>query len=61
MGFLELIVALVIAGFVLWLVNTLIPMDPQFKTVLNAIVAIFLVLWVLQFFGVKLPYLNLKR
>jgi len=47
----QFLVLLVIAGVVIWLVNTLVPMDPKFKMVFNAIIGIALLLWVLSFFG----------
>jgi cation transporter-like permease len=51
MSLISLIVVLIIAGVVVYLVNNLIPMDPKFKMVVNAIIAIALLLWVLQEFG----------
>lgn len=47
----QLLVWVVIAGIVVWLVNALVPMDPKFKMVFNAIVGIALLLWVLYDFG----------
>jgi hypothetical protein len=46
-----LIVTLVVIGVILWAVNTYIPMASQIKTILNLVVAIFVVLWLLQAFG----------
>ena len=48
MTLIGLIVALVVIGLVLWLINTFIPMDPKVKTILNVVVIIFLVLWLIQ-------------
>lgn len=47
----QILVVLIIAGALLWLVNYLIPMDPKFKTVVNVVAAILLLLWLLQVFG----------
>lgn len=47
-----LLVYLVIIGVVLYLVNTLIPMDPRFKTLINAIVIVATCLWLLSEFGI---------
>jgi len=47
----ELLVLLVICGVVLWFVNQYIPMAPPFKMAINVIVAIALLLYVLQYFG----------
>jgi hypothetical protein len=46
-----LLVTLIIVGVVLWLVNTLIPMDPKIKTLVNVVVVIAVLLWLLQAFG----------
>jgi hypothetical protein len=51
MTLIGLIIALVLVGVVLYLVNTLIPMDPKIKTILNVVVVIVLLLWLLQAFG----------
>lgn len=51
MSLIELLVVLVIVGVLLWLVNTMIPMDDKIKTIINVIVLIIVVLWVLQSFG----------
>lgn len=48
----SILVALVIAGVLLWLLNTLVPMAPPFKTVINVLVCLFLFLYVLQVLGV---------
>lgn len=41
------LVVLILAGFCLWLVNTLIPMDAKFKTAINGVVALLLCLWLI--------------
>jgi hypothetical protein len=45
------LLVLIIVGVVLWLVETQIPMDPAFKTVIRVVAIIFLLLWLLQVFG----------
>lgn len=47
----ELLVVLVVVGVLLWLVNQYVPMQPPFKTVVNVVVVLALIVWVLQFFG----------
>ena len=47
----ELVVILIIIGVILYLVNTVIPMEPWVKTVINAVVALGVLLWLLQVFG----------
>ena len=51
MSIIGLIITLAIIGFVLWLVNTYIPMDGKIKQVINVIVLIVVVLWLLSVFG----------
>lgn len=51
----QLIVALVIVGVALWLINQYIPMDPKIKMILNVVVVIAVVLWLLSVFGLLGP------
>jgi len=44
-----------VVGVLLWLVN-LIPMQGTIKSILNSIVVIFVVIWLLNVFGL-MPYL----
>lgn len=52
MSLISLMVALVVVGVILWLVNAYIPMDAKIKSILNVVVVIVVVLWLLQAFGV---------
>lgn len=52
MSLLSLVIALIVVGVLLWLVNTYIPMDGRIKTILNVVVVIVVLLWLLQVFGV---------
>jgi hypothetical protein len=52
MSLLTLIVTLIVAGVLLWLVNTYIPMDGKIKRILNVVVVVAVVLWLLSAFGV---------
>ena len=45
MSLIHLIVILVIAGFVLWLVNTYVPMQDTVKKILNVSVVIIILIW----------------
>jgi hypothetical protein len=45
------IIALIVIGILLWLVNKYIPMDAKIKNILNAVVVIAVVIWLLQVFG----------
>jgi hypothetical protein len=51
MPLIQLIVALVVVGVLLWLINTYLPMDGRIKQILNVVVVIAVVLWLLQVFG----------
>lgn len=51
MTLIGLLVTLVVVGLLLWLVNTMIPMQAQIKTILNVVVVIAVVLWLLNTFG----------
>lgn len=52
MSLIGLILVLVLVGVVLYLINTLIPMDSKVKLLLNIVVIIVLILFVLSAFGV---------
>lgn len=47
----ELLILLVVFGVALYLVNTFIPMARPVKIIINVIVVLFLVLWLVQYFG----------
>jgi hypothetical protein len=51
----SLIVTLVVAGILLWIVNSLMPMDGKIKQILNVVVVICVVFWLLSAFGVLGP------
>ncbi len=48
----EVIVALVLVGIVLYLINSFIPMDAKIKQILNIVVVVAVILWLLRAFGV---------
>jgi hypothetical protein len=51
MSLMHVVLILIVAGVLLWLVNTYIPMDGKIKQILNAVVVIAVVIWLLQAFG----------
>jgi len=51
MPLVQILIALVVVGVLLWLVNTFIPMAGSIKSILNAVVVICVVLWLLNVFG----------
>ena len=48
----NVLLALIVVGVLLWLVNNYIPMDRKIKNILNVVVVIVVVLWLLRAFGV---------
>lgn len=46
-----LIVVVALVGFGVWLVTTLVPMDPKYATAIKAIAAVALLLYLLSAFG----------
>jgi hypothetical protein len=51
MDLITLIIALIVVGVLLWLVNTYIPMDRKIKQILNAVVVVAVVVWLLNSLG----------
>jgi len=52
MPILNILVALIVVGVLLWLVNNYIPMAGSIKKVLNIVVVVVVVLWLLNVFGI---------
>ena len=52
MPILTILIVLIIAGVLLYLVNSYIPMDSKIKKILNAVVVIVVIVWLLKIFGV---------
>jgi len=59
----QVLIALVVVGVLLWLVNSFIPMAGSIKSILNAVVVIFVVLWLLNVFGLLhyITTMHIKR
>ncbi len=51
MPLIQIVIALVVVGVLLWLVNRFIPMQSNIKAILNGVVVIAVVLWLLNIFG----------
>jgi hypothetical protein len=51
MPLIQILLALIVVGVLLWLVNSYIPMAGSIKSILNAVVVIVVVLWLLNVFG----------
>jgi NADH:ubiquinone oxidoreductase subunit 2 (subunit N) len=52
MPLLTIFIVLIVAGLLLWLVNTFIPMDRKIKSILNVLVVIVVIIWLLKIFGI---------
>jgi predicted membrane protein len=51
MPLINLVIALIVVGVALWLINNYIPMDRKIKTILNVVVVVAVAIWVLQAVG----------
>jgi hypothetical protein len=51
MPLIQIILALIVVGVLLWLVNRFVPMAASIKSILNAVVVIIVILWLLNVFG----------
>ena len=51
MPLVNLVVALIVVGMALWLINRFIPMASSIKTILNVVVVVAVCVWVLQSVG----------
>jgi hypothetical protein len=51
MSLINVVIALIVVGVLLWLINNYLPMDGKIKNILNIVVVIAVVLWLLRAFG----------
>jgi Na+-translocating ferredoxin:NAD+ oxidoreductase RnfA subunit len=51
MSLITIVIVLIVAGVILWLINSYIPMDHKIKRILNIVVVIVVVIWLLKVFG----------
>lgn len=51
MSLITIVIALIVVGVLLWLVNAYIPMDAKIKRIINIVVVVIVVLWLLNVFG----------
>ena len=51
MPLIQIVIALIVVGVLLWLVNSFIPMAGSIKSILIALVIICVVVWLLNAFG----------
>jgi hypothetical protein len=51
MPLIQFIILLAVAGFIMWVINYYIPMQPMIKKILNVVVVIVIIFWILNLFG----------
>jgi hypothetical protein len=51
MSLFSVLLALILAGLLLWVINTYIPMDRKIKNILNIVVVVVVIVWLLKVFG----------
>jgi hypothetical protein len=51
MPLINIVIALIVVGVALWLINNFIPMANSIKTILNVVVVVVVAIWVLQAVG----------
>lgn len=51
MPLINIVIALIVVGIGLWLINRFIPMASSIKTILNVVVVVAVCVWVLQAAG----------
>ncbi|MDP1622667.1 MAG: Thivi_2564 family membrane protein [Bacteroidales bacterium] len=47
-----ILIVLIVAGVLLWLVNSIIPMDGKIKNIFNIVVVLVVIVWLLKVFGI---------
>jgi predicted membrane protein len=60
MPLIYIVLALIVAGMILWLINTYIPMAGSIKAILNVVVVVVVCIWLLQAFGLWQTVLNYR-
>jgi thiol:disulfide interchange protein len=51
MPLINIVIALIVVGVALWLINNFIPMAGSIKSILNIVVVVVVAVWVLKAFG----------
>jgi hypothetical protein len=60
MPLVQILIALIVVGVLLWLVNSFIPMQSSIKSILNGVVVIAVVLWLLNVFGLFRSFAHIR-
>jgi hypothetical protein len=56
----ELLLTIALVGFLVFLLVTYVPMPAPFKTVIIAVAAIFLIIWMVRILGLDVPVRSLR-
>jgi cation transporter-like permease len=56
----QVVMVLIVVGVLLWLINRFIPMQGTIKSILNCVVAIVVVLWLLNVFGLFSSFSHIR-
>lgn len=59
MSLFNILIAIIIVGLLLWLINNYIPMDSKIKQILNIVVVVVLIVWLLKVFGLFNSLMNI--
>lgn len=59
MALLDILIAIIVVGVLLWIINTFIPMDHKIKRIFNLVVVIALIIWLLKVFGLFSYLMNI--
>ncbi|WP_188770737.1 Thivi_2564 family membrane protein [Emticicia aquatilis] len=60
MPLVNILVVLIVAGIVLWLINSYIPMDGKIKRILNIVFVVVIIIWLLKAFGLLSGLMNIN-
>jgi len=58
MPLLSILIAIIVVGVLLWIINSFIPMDRKIKQIFNIVVVIALIIWLLKVFGLFTYLMN---
>jgi type IV secretory pathway TrbL component len=58
MSLISLLVTLIVIGMLLWAANSIIPMEPTIKRIVNVVVVVAVCLWLLSAFGLLASFPN---
>jgi hypothetical protein len=60
MPLIQIVIALIVVGVALWLINNYIPMASAIKSILNLVVVIAVAIWLLKAFGLWARVTNFR-